>query len=178
VATIVGVSVGVTSSKKEQSDESRYYSFGVELESSVGTQIYEDGTSENKALIWISKEDPLQMPVTSGYEELIDRFIVATFYFATNGKEWTRKNMHFLSKSSVCEWNDGTHGIFCDENGKVVKIILGNCGLSGTIPSDIGLLDDMWEFSVPNNSIGGTIPPSISLAKNLKQLDFSKQRDV
>ena len=43
---------------------------------------------------------------------LLERFSLATLYFATNGNDWN-DGLAFLSPTlSVCDWNDGQQAIF------------------------------------------------------------------
>ena len=73
-------------------------------------------------------------------QELLERYVVATLYMSTGGKKrcgwysgssthWTNK-YDFLSSSSVCDWNDENigNGVFCDEEGNVQRLLLGNDG--------------------------------------------------
>jgi hypothetical protein len=188
VAIVVGVTVGTKSSPTNNgsavisvdlyTDDHRYWSLGATIESSVGTEIYEDGTSENRALRWLAEEDPLQLPVTSTMEDVLERFVLANLYFATNGPEWTNQ-YNFLSAKDVCEWNDGGpagtdhYGVFCQE-GMVYQLNFNQNGLSGTIPEDIGLLSNTREFRIEDNAIVGGIPKSFGLMRELVGLNLSK----
>lgn len=187
VAIVVGVSVGTTSGGAPPTgdvhvEDHRYWSLGETIESSVGEDIFNEGTSENRALRWLAEEDPFQLPVTSTMEDILERFILANFYFATNGPSWKRQ-FEFLSKKDVCDWNDGTggggmggensHGIFCQE-GKVFRINFDENGLSGTIPEDIGLLTNTREFRIESNEVKGPIPKSFGLMRELVGLNLSK----
>lgn len=181
-AIVVGVSVGTKGSSPDVStgdvytDDHRYWSLGETIESSVGPEIFEDGTTENRALRWLAEEDPLQFPVTSTMEDILERYVLANFYFATNGPQWTNQ-YDFLSKKDVCEWNNGSsdspYGVFCQE-GKVYQLDFNQNGLSGTIPEDIGLLSNTREFRVEDNAISGIIPKSFGLMRELVGLNLSK----
>jgi hypothetical protein len=187
IAIVVGVSLGTSGSPPPggsvdsgdvYTEDHRFWSLGETIESSVGQEIFDDGTSENRALHWLAEEDPLQLPVTSTMEDILERFVLANFYFATNGPSWTNQ-YDFLSKKDVCEWNDGGaggdnhYGVFC-EQGKVYQLNFNQNGLSGTIPEDIGLLSNTREFRVEDNAIGGIIPKSFGLMRELKGLNLSK----
>lgn len=56
----------------------------------------------------------------------LERFALMTLFVATTGAHW-KESFEFLSlETSVCEWNDGSRGVFCDENHRFVqKVILG-----------------------------------------------------
>lgn len=186
VAIVVVVFVGTTSSGSDATGseglstgdvytkDHRYWSLGEKIESSVGEEIFQEGTSENRALHWLAEEDPLQLPVTSTMEDILERFILANLYIATNGPQWNNQ-YDFLSAKDVCEWNDGggdNMGVFC-EQGKVYSLNFHQNGLSGTIPDDIGLLTNTREFRLDDNAISGIIPKSLGLMKQMKGLDLS-----
>ncbi|KAL3941574.1 MAG: hypothetical protein SGARI_000555, partial [Bacillariaceae sp.] len=158
-------------------EDHRFWSLGETLESSVGGEdLFEEGTSENKALRWLSDEDPLQMPVTVTLEELLERFIMANFYFATNGSKW-KEQYNFLSGSDVCDWNGSdSEGIFkgvrCEEGGTIAMIDLSESGLTGSIPDDIGLLTDSKQLFLAGNKIGGTLPQSLGLMRDMEVIDI------
>ena len=66
-------------------------------------------TPQYKAALWIADQDELQMPVPSdpdNYDtsfEFVQRYIMAVFYFALDGPNWT-KQVDFLSSKDVCDW--------------------------------------------------------------------------
>ncbi|KAL3902481.1 MAG: hypothetical protein SGARI_005814 [Bacillariaceae sp.] len=198
LSVVVGVSVGTTSNAEEAvtpglqngagvptegdgefTKDHRYWSLGETLESSVGQEtLFEKGTPENQALRWLADSDPLQMPVTVVLEELLERFIMANFYFATNGDQW-ENSYNFLSENDVCDWNAGSdgegnfHGVFCKDDGKIYLLDFTENGLSGSIPGDIGWLTNAEQFGVQGNSIGGTLPPSFGIMREMEMIDLS-----
>ena len=58
-------------------------------------------------------------------------------------------------------------GVLCDENYNVVAISLNGLGLTGTIPSSIGLLSTLQYLSLASNQILGTIPSQIGYLNRL-----------
>ncbi|KAG7360785.1 RHS repeat-associated core domain containing protein [Nitzschia inconspicua] len=186
VAIVLGVSLGTKTGAPPPgaadvyTEDHRYWSLGETIESSVGSEIFEEGTSENRALHWLAEEDPRQLPVTSTMEDILERFILANFYFATNGPAW-KKQFDFLSEKDVCDWNDGgkggvqDSGVFCID-GKVRKLNFNENGLSGTISEDIGLLSNTREFRVEGNAIEGTIPKSFGLMRELLGLNLHNNK--
>jgi hypothetical protein len=200
LSIVIGVSVGTTSNPGEvipglqggagvpgEGDEEftkdhRYWSIGQTLESSVGgDSLFEEGTSENQALRWLADEDPLQFPVTVVLEELLERFLLANLYFATNGAQW-KNQYNFLSASDVCDWNEGSdaagdfHGVFCKDQGKVYLLDFSDNGLSGSIPDDIGLLTHAEQMILKGNDIGGTIPASFGIMRDMEVIDLSNNK--
>jgi hypothetical protein len=176
LAVVIGASVGATQAKDgPYRTDTRFYSFGATIESSVGEVIFEEGTSEYQALQWLAYKDPMKLPVTSTMEEILERFILANLYFATNGPEW-KPQYNFLSGKNVCQWNDGgvnDVGVYCDEKNKVVSVELSNAGLRGTLPRNIGLLTHVRTFRMSNNQLTGTIPETVAIMTDLMGLDLS-----
>jgi len=90
----------------------------------------------------------------------------------------------FLSAYHECQW----FGISCKSRsivdqsteeevaGKleevVIAIDLSNLGLMGTIPEEIGSLEEIEDLTLYNNDISGTIPPSLMTLPNLFYIDL------
>ena len=83
-----------------------------------------------KALQWLANEDEaeLQPEDPALFDTIRDRYIMALFYFATNGDGWFYR-LGFLTSVPVCNWNDGNPGIGfdgveCDANSSVTEITI------------------------------------------------------
>ena len=182
ISIMVGVTFGVTRSSSSIDEgvdygafreDHRYLSLGEVIESTVGNKIYENTTYEHEALVWLADTDPIQINVKSPIEDILQRFTVANFYFATNGAGWTDQ-FNFLSNKDVCDWNDKTSGVFCNDGKKVSDIFMAECNLAGTIPHDIGLLSHMEVLNLTRNELEGDIPVSFGIMSSLKRVDLSK----
>ncbi|XP_058098451.1 somatic embryogenesis receptor kinase 1-like isoform X8 [Magnolia sinica] len=68
-----------------------------------------------------------------------------------------------------CTW----HNITCNVDDSVVRVDLGNAGLSGQLVPELGLLEDLQYFRLNNNSLSGHIPMSLTTISTLKVLDLS-----
>lgn len=122
-----------------------------------------------QAAIWMSLEDKLSLGLNE--PNFLQRYALATFYFATSGDDWKRcsrgdrdceksKNgspgaKHaFLSGFTECEW----WGTFCDDSGMVDRISPPGMGdrpgnyLDGTLPRELSLITSMTELSLPSSS--------------------------
>jgi hypothetical protein len=88
-------------------------------------------TPQWEALSWLVFEDTSNMdPETAPGRDILERFVLATFYFATNGDNWKDK-FNFLQETSVCAWNNGAtiqdnsfRGIQCNGSGQVSALTL------------------------------------------------------
>ena len=77
-------------------------------------------TPQARALDWITNDDAIE-PVlcpnqtgigcSTGRDALIQRYILTTFYFGTNGENWDNSD-GWLTSSIVCDW----YGIECDDS--------------------------------------------------------------
>jgi hypothetical protein len=100
-----------------------------DLEVSILTN---SSTPQWEALSWLANEDELNLdPETASGSEILERFVLATFFFATDGDNW-RNTFKFLQKRSVCEWNNGEPldsglfgGIGCNGSGQVANLSMG-----------------------------------------------------
>jgi hypothetical protein len=116
------------------------------------TLIRNRATPQGLATDWIINED------VSGrcpdHPKLIQRWALAVMYFSTGGDDWTEcfaddvacttslaflGDDAFLSESNECEWA----GISCDLEGCVTEIEYEENNLVGTIPTELGLLEDL-----------------------------------
>ncbi|XVE75674.1 hypothetical protein DITRI_Ditri12bG0111700 [Diplodiscus trichospermus] len=72
------------------------------------------------------------------------------------------------SDSTPCHWP----GIACTRN-RVTSIFLPNKGLTGYIPSELGLLDSLTRLSLSQNNFSKPIPSRLFNATNLSYIDLS-----
>ena len=80
----------------------------------------------------------LDIPASTNYDdamEFVQRYVLATFYYSTNGNMWEDR-LDFLSNKDACYWNnmvsaeiennvdDWPLGVKCNENGEVNYLYL------------------------------------------------------
>jgi hypothetical protein len=58
--------------------------------------------------------------IAESESKLLERYIAALFYFATDGDNWEDQTK-WLSKDSTCDW----YGVFCSDWGGISEINLG-----------------------------------------------------
>ncbi len=83
-----------------------------------------------------------------------DSLALVTLYNATDGANWT--NTWDLNQPM-----DSWFGVTLNEDGCVKGLGLSNNQLSGTIPSEIGNLNNLSWLFLNNNQLTGSIPPEI-----------------
>jgi len=127
-----------------------------------------------RALCWIVYDDPLRLDVPEPpapkngkvsarsvsfkHRRLLERYILALFYYSTAGPiAWVQKN-GWLGAEDVCT---GWMGISCS-GGRVSIINLPFNNLDGRIPHEFWGLSRMQEIHMYGNSIKGSLSSSIS----------------
>jgi hypothetical protein len=88
-------------------------------------------------------------------EQNAERYAIAVFYLATyrqphlllsTAPAWT-SDKNWLSKESVCVWE----GILCNDNDAITSIMLPNHGLSGSLPTELALLESLAVVDLTTN---------------------------
>ncbi len=93
-----------------------------------------------------------------------DSLALVDLYNSTNGPNWSN-NTNWLSSSPINTW----YGVTIGAN-RVVKLILYNNNLTGTIPISIGNMTNLVNLLLDNNNLSGSIPDSITNLINLTYL--------
>ncbi|CAE6004105.1 unnamed protein product [Arabidopsis arenosa] len=68
-----------------------------------------------------------------------------------------------------CSWR----GVLCNNDSRVVTLSLPNSNLVGSIPSDLGFLQNLQSLNLSNNSLNGSLPVEFFAADKLLFLDLS-----
>jgi len=95
---------------------------------------------------------------------LTDREILEIFYEAAGGDGWT-DNTNWLSDKDLDEW----YGVRAYQ-GKVTNLSLWENNLVGTIPPELGGLDELFILSLSTNRLSGPIPRELSKFARLRDL--------
>jgi Leucine Rich Repeat len=163
------------------------------LDASPGTRAaFDDSDSpQSLALDWLSKN---QFLASYTAEQVLQRFVMATLYFSTEGESWQASDL-WLSDSDECEWwSSETQADVCNGSGQLHEI--DDSGLSGSLPwielavlgqqliileifanqvsgslsSTIGGLSSLIVLDLQRNGFAGTIPREIEQLQSLKHL--------
>ena len=95
---------------------------------------------------------------------LTDREILEIFYEATGGDDWT-DNTNWLTDADLDEWYEVDA-----YQGRVNSLFLRDNNLVGTIPAELGGLDELFGLTMDSNKLSGPIPPELSKLKRLRDL--------
>jgi type II secretory pathway pseudopilin PulG len=82
---------------------------------------------QKEALNWMMNEDEGFDIETTPPNIILERYVVAVLYYATDGPNW-EYHRHFLSDLPVCEWSDAypsQTGVSCNDCGTVTRLDLG-----------------------------------------------------
>lgn len=112
-----------------------------------------------------SVSGPATVTVEIVVESAADREVLLALYESAGGKNWvTRTN--WLSDEPMAQW----YGIAIDRDGRVAAIDLGNNGLEGSIPPEIGQLTGLKELSIGFNEFSGALPKELGDLSSLETL--------
>ena len=103
---------------------------------------------------------------------LTDREILEIFYEATGGDDWTDKT-NWLSDEDLDEW----YGVRL-RGGRVRSLSLGENNLDGTIPPELGGLEELFHLSLGGNKLSGPIPAELSKFNELRELHLSGNAEI
>ena len=100
-----------------------------------------------------------------------DRDVLIALYNSTGGSGWTN-NTHWDSAQSLDMW----HGVYTNNDGRVVEINLSENNLSGTLPAQLAMLTQLEGLILTDNQLTGTIPIELSQLRELASLDLNENR--
>lgn len=87
-------------------------------------------------------------------KEYAIRVALASLYFHLGGDSW-KNSTNWLSSKKACDWK----GVECDfGTGKFLELNLDGNNLTGTIPNEVALLQDVSTIWLSHNSLKGKIP--------------------
>merc|ERR1711862_1052704 len=138
------------------------------LEKMCGPEtLLDESAPQNNALQWLEHKDTF---VSASTNQLVQRFVLATFHFATKGTTAWDHETNWLTPKTECSWD----GITCfdeqaypDMGHLVSTITLSNYGISGVLPPEIGYLSHLRNLTLSSNDISGPIPSTIVKLTNL-----------
>ena len=110
------------------------------------------GSPQSRALTWIVVEQEQgrrrqvllrrsrrSLAGISSNSSILQRWVLATFFYSTNGDLWNRKD-GWLSNGNECTWFSTQPSTVCNQDGFVQSIDLQNNNLGGTLPPELSIL--------------------------------------
>jgi hypothetical protein len=110
------------------------------LEISTEAHMNKPGTPQYDAATWIADHDAYNMPIPEGnnkHSRFVERYVMAVFYYATGGPNWTYK-MNFLNSTDICDWNQD----FNTSSGSYLRLGVNACleaGARSYLALELGL---------------------------------------
>lgn len=136
-------------------------------------ELNKGGSPQNLAFNWLVDDDAFG--ICPDDEKLIQRYVMALFYFSTDGSSWTEcgqvggcAGTNFLSGTHECDWA----GISCNNDDCVTEIVFEENSIGGALPYELEQLTDLEVLSLEQGSLGSTIPDEIGNLSNLRVLDL------
>jgi hypothetical protein len=142
-------------------------------------------TPQSLAYRWMLN-DPLYW--TRSNTTILQRWVLAVFYYSTDGDEWTTENFPvehqkgkapWMNYSNECEWESSNQGDddgddACNGDGELYALHVRSVGLKGTIPTELGLLSNLRLFLANDNpGLSGTLPTELGLLSNMEKVQLS-----
>lgn len=134
-----------------------------------------ESSHQFRAFQWLLYEDKRVFDPLDSLA-VVQRYVLALVYFATNGDEsWTDK-LDFLSPVSECDWNivqdDFSYqGVVCFTGDVVTGLYLGSNNLTGSLPEEVFSIPKLENLNLQQNGeLSGTLPARIGDAALLETL--------
>lgn len=111
---------------------------------------------QSRAVEWLTLSDSMLTSVED--PNFLQRYALMVFFFSTNGPFWALpETWDELSGLHECNFT----GITCDPAGQVLNMNLFSTRLSGSLPEELGLLENLQQLVLGKNELKGSIPESI-----------------
>jgi hypothetical protein len=133
--------------------------------------LLDESSSQAKAFAWLERDSDLAS--YSDFQRL-QRFALATLFYATNGEEWSNNNGWVEKfRSDECDWFLGEpRSIEECVNGRYEELTLDLNGLGGTLPDELAMMTDLKILRLSFNGLKGAIPSEYGLLTNLNTLSL------
>eukprot|EP00542_Grammatophora_oceanica_P012159 CAMPEP_0194033538 /NCGR_PEP_ID=MMETSP0009_2-20130614/6196_1 /TAXON_ID=210454 /ORGANISM="Grammatophora oceanica, Strain CCMP 410" /LENGTH=762 /DNA_ID=CAMNT_0038674251 /DNA_START=74 /DNA_END=2362 /DNA_ORIENTATION=- len=133
-----------------------------------GHEYLHESSTQFKALDWLGMD--VNDTAIDQEHRILQRYILATLYYATSGTTSWTTNRGWLTSTHECAW----FGVKCGSDGSdsyndadgalestVTFVNLAANGMEGTLPSELAHLSDLGSIQLQKNSITGEVPPSL-----------------
>ncbi|CAJ1945092.1 unnamed protein product [Cylindrotheca closterium] len=122
------------------------------------------GTCQTKARDWLrTGKDILELKA----ERIRQRYAMSAFFCEMDGGDWITGDS-WLSDLHECDWYNKVGLDPCNRREQMEMLRVTDNGLAGTLPVELFILSNLYEFTLANNLMSGTLP---QLFDKFKQLD-------
>jgi Leucine-rich repeat (LRR) protein len=164
-----------------------------------GVSLNDPSSPQFAAYEWLAGNADLR---SYSEEQIIQRYVLATFYFSTGGDGWLENSL-WLSNEDECMWySRAVSPCGTESNLQRLELYYNNVqgtippeiallsrslesidvsggpqrALTGTLPSELGLLTGLQDFRLQNNSLAGEVPSDYGAWTGLEWIDLSSNR--
>ena len=125
----------------------------VHVSSDEGDAIMAENSPQSQAFDWLVAESSSRSMAET---RMIQRYALATLYFATEGDLWFVKSS-WLSANDECGWFSTDQEV-CNPDGELINLSLAYNSLRGELPKEVGLLTSLKILDLTGNTLSGTLP--------------------
>jgi len=130
---------------------------------------------EFKAIDFMAQE---YQTMTLNADEIKQRFALLSVFFTSGRNSWIQSFDFATPNLHECRWNDFVEGEIrgaaCDKDQMVVTYIsIPQNNVSGTLPKEIGLLENLKHLDLSFNQITGPIPDNFSALREMRHLSLA-----
>ena len=135
-----------------------------------GKSVSVPDSPQQLAFIWMQNTDILtnnrrrnlrssQRRLALSRSRIVQRYAMATIYYATNGESWTRKEGWRDPETNECDWaSDSESGSGCTFFRKQILILqFKQNNLVGALPPEVALLSDLRRLDIVGEPEGGCL---------------------
>ncbi|CAB9506895.1 LRR receptor-like serine threonine-protein kinase [Seminavis robusta] len=156
-------------------------------ESTVSAILEDQGSPQSRAFEWLMEEIDILHNLTE--QRVVQRFVLATFYFANSGEQWSFRDNWLNHSIHECLWYSSLEdyyfifwdpagylegGILYQGDGILKHFSLTFNGLIGLgIPPELYLLTDLKSLALDGFNLTGTIPEELSRLSNLEFISMN-----
>lgn len=113
---------------------------------------------QSRAYYWL-ENDVNRGDLSAGVA--LQRFVLATLFYATRGDHWSRNLSWMAYPESECDWYNNKFNSICNGARQLHTLSLPDNALQGTIPEELELLSSLNIVELQNNDLHGKFPRRI-----------------
>lgn len=172
-----------TSSPTAEGDPDLEYFLQVAIPDYTRAALARLNSPQNKAFQWLKNNNTLLASYSTS--KRLQRFALATFFFATGGDRRWENRTGWLTDDDECTWfsnseewatatNSGSDTPVCDSEQSMMRLSLVANNMRGTFPLELSLLTSLEVLEMPRNILTGFLPSTLgemSLLRSIRLFD-------